>query len=230
MLKLDLSARLLGCDGGLRSWSVLQHRVRSSLLAAEIAGAATLVRSIAYDRWWTVLVSVLLIAGALAAQRGRTWGVALAFASAMAFPVAWAIGIAPAWFCLVGIAGALPFVHLLPAFARFDRRATAFLAGLAATLGALGAVVWKNVALSVFVHVPLLRPSLEANHGLFIAALVGAGFFAARARIAGARNDARVRIGERVRVADPASFGSTELADATIEEEAEPPARRARLP
>ncbi len=137
-----------------------------------MVGAATLVRSVLYDRWITVLVSLLLIGGATAAMRGRTWGVALSLAAAIWFPAAALVGIAPPWFMFVGVAGVMPFVRLLPAFARFDKKATALLVMIAATLGTAGAIAWKQTAVTVFTHIPLLRPSLYANHGL----LVGFGF------------------------------------------------------
>ena len=94
-----------------------QRRLQLSLVIAQVVGAATLLRSVAYDRWITVLAAALLIVGASAARRGRSWGVGLALGAAASFPVAWAIGIAPPWFCLVG---ALPFAIASRAFARFD--------------------------------------------------------------------------------------------------------------
>jgi uncharacterized membrane protein (UPF0136 family) len=143
---------------------VLPPQLRSSLHLTQLVALFTLVRSIAYDRWITVLGSVLLIIGATAALRHRTWGVGLALAAASAFPVAWAIGIAPSWFCLVGLAGALPFAHSWRAFARFDRAAATLFAMLATTGGLLTAVLWKEYAVSVFNAIPALSPSGEANH------------------------------------------------------------------
>src|SRR5687768_18478330 len=99
---------------------LLSRRLQTSLFLVQLVALATLARSIAFDRWITVLASVVLLVGALAAQRGRTWGVALTFAQAMAFPVAWAVGIAPFWFCFVGAIGSLPLVISHDAFARFD--------------------------------------------------------------------------------------------------------------
>ena len=169
----------------------------------------TLLRSIAYDRWITVLASLLLIGGAMAAQRGRTWGIGLAFAAAVAFPVAFAIGIAPPWFCLVGLAGAWPFALTARPFARFDKGATLMLAAIAATVGTAAAVAWKEVAWSVFMSFPSLRPSIEAQHGVALAATLAVvvGALAGRARhpatldaSASESEGARVRFGERVRV------------------------------
>src|SRR5205085_2107483 len=96
------------------------------------------------------LASVLLIAGTIAAQRGRTWGVILALASASAFPVAWAIGIAPFWFCIVGIVGVFPFLYALFALRRFDKGATRIAVAIVALMGAVGAIGWKVSVYSIF--------------------------------------------------------------------------------
>lgn len=138
-------------------------------------GFATLIRSVAFDRWITVLAAVLMVLGAMAALRGRTWGVVLAFASAMAFPVAWAIGIAPVWFVYVGVIGALPFALAYGSLASVDRKATAILAALAAGAGTLGAVLWKLVAWDLFAAFPALRPSVAPQHGLAVLALLLGG-------------------------------------------------------
>lgn len=185
---------------------VLQHRLKLSLIALQVVSAATLLRSIAYDRWITVLASVLLIVGAMAAQRGRSWGIGLAFAAAVSFPVAFAIGIAPAWFCLVGLAGALPFALTLRPFARFDKSATALLALLTATGGAAVAIAWKEIAWSVITTFPVLRPSGHAQHGVALAATLAVivGIIAGRARFPRSPDGARVRVGERMRVSEAA--------------------------
>lgn len=173
-----------------------ERRLHLALVATQLVAAATLIRSIAYDRWITVLASVLLLIGAAAAKRGKTWGIALSLASAAAFPVAFAIGIAPAWFCLVGIVGALPFAFTSRAFARFDKGATTLLAVLAATGGAIGAMAWKEMAWSVFYEIPLLRPSIEAQHGLALTALVATATVATLlTRKPGAGDLARLRVG-----------------------------------
>lgn len=208
---------------------MLQHRLRLSLVVAQAVGVLTLMRSIAFDRWITVLASLFLIGGAMAAQRGRTWGVPLAFAAAVAFPVAFLIGIAPPWFCLVGLAGAWPFALSARPFARFDKGATVLLAAITTTLGAAAAITWKEVAWSVFVTYPSLRPSIEAQHGVALAAVLAVvvGALAGRARHPAMRvgaesesesGQARVRIGERVRIdSDAASHAH----DDAFEEEAE---------
>lgn len=153
------------------------RRLRTSLYLVQLVGIATLLRSVAWDRWITVLASILLIAGATSALRGRAWGVALAFASACAFPIAFAIGIAPAWFPIVGVVGALPFLLTRRAFARFDRAATWLLATLAAVGGAAGAFAWKLWAADLFYAFPSLTPTHYApQHGvaLLSIAVIGA--------------------------------------------------------
>jgi len=214
------------------------HRLQRSLVAAQLVGAATLLRSVAYDRWITVLAAVLLIVGATAARRGRSWGVGLALAAAAAFPVAWAIGIAPPWFCLVGIVGALPFAIASRAFARFDKGATALLAFLAASAGAIGAIAWKEYAWSIFTTFPISRPSIEAQHGLALATLTTIVAVAAvmakgkRGELAGGPH---VRIAEHVRVADSAHRAQEDalevdpLEHETEDANGEPPQRRNRL-
>ena len=173
----------------------------------------TLLRSIAYDRWITVLASLVLIGGAAAALRGRTWGVGLAFASAAAFPVAFAIGIAPAWFCLVGLAGALPFALTARPLARFDKGATVLLAAIAATAGAAASIAWKEVAWSLVTTFPSLRPSMEAQHGVALAATLAliVGVLAGRARhpaACSASDSASNSTEAHVRFAEPARIGS----------------------
>jgi hypothetical protein len=204
-----------------------------ALLAVHVVSAATLLRSIAYDRWITVLASVLLILGAAAAQRGRTWGIGLAFATAVAFPVAFAIGIAPAWFCLVGLVGALPFALTLRPFARFDKGATALLAVLAATGGAAVAIAWKEIAWSVFRALPSLRPTEDVQHGVALAATLGVilATIASQGRRRSGAEEARVRIGEHVRVSeasDSLRLAVAEDADA-VDEVERPERRRAHL-
>lgn len=211
---------------------MLPRSLHVSLIAAHAVGFATLIRSVAFDRWITVAASLLLILGATAALRGRTWGTALSLASAIAFPVAWAIGIAPPWFVFVGLIGALPFVLASGALARFDRSATAWLAGLAAGLGALGAVAWKLVAWDLFAAFPALRPSVFPQHGLAVLGLLAFGMVAivaasrssARDRRRIAPPDApRMRIADRSEHAEARAEGEDEIVD---DDESRPELRR----
>ncbi|HSO31922.1 MAG TPA: hypothetical protein VLT33_05385 [Labilithrix sp.] len=207
---------------------MLPRRVRLSLLAAQVISVATLLRSIAFDRWITVLASLLLIGGAMAARRGKAWGIGLTFATAVWFPVAFAIGIAPAWFCLVGLVGALPFAFTLRPFARFDKGATALLAGIAAATGTAIALAWKELAWSIFQVVPSLAPSGVAQHGLLVTTtlLVVLGI-ASRSRSRSAPEGARVRIGERVRVGEASEAELIGVLDEPREAEDVEPRRRA---
>jgi hypothetical protein len=213
---------------------VLPRRLELAIFAAQVVAALTLIRSVAYDRWITVLASVLLLLGAAAARRGKAWGVALAFASACAFPVAWAIGIAPAWFAVVGVVGALPFAYMSRAFMRFDARATAFLAAMAASMGAAGAILWKAFARSAFAAFPSLTPSEEANHGILLTVLctLFAGALASRLlrrpAAVDATADARVRVADGLDRAEPAAAPLVEEDEAWNELEANEPPRRLR--
>lgn len=154
---------------------VLPRNVRLSIFVVQLVAIATLMRSIAFDRWITIFASLVLLLGAAAAKRNRAWGVALMFAQAVAFPVAYLIGIAPPWFCLVGAVGMIPFFQTLPGFARLDRGATRVLATLAALGGMAGAMIWKKVAWDVFEAMPFFMPSGYPHHGWVVAAIAALG-------------------------------------------------------
>ena len=187
-----------------------RERFHSSLLILQAVALATLVRSIAFDRWITVIASTALFVGALAAKRDRAWGVALAFASAIAFPVAWVIGIAPPWFAFVGAAGMMPFMLASKSFAKFDKGATALLATLAVAVGGLGAIGWKAVAWPIFRSFPSLRPGLHPEHGALLVAVTAAAMVAmhlTRRKALPASETTQYRVEEStpaVRIATPA--------------------------
>jgi hypothetical protein len=188
------------------------RRLELAIAAARLVAFTTLLRSVVYDRWITVLASVLLIAGAAAAGRGKTWGLGVAFGAAVAFPVAFAIGIAPAWFCLVGIAGALPLVSSWRALTRFDAAATIAGSAIAASIGAIGAVTWKSVAWTVFDAFPSLTPSAHAGNAVLALAL------AIGAVTASVTNRRRTRIAPEI----AGSFERTRIgSEAAIEEDEE---------
>lgn len=158
-----------------------QH-LRAPLHVAQIVAFATLVRSVAFDRWITVLVSALLLGGVWAASRGRTWGVGLMLAMASAFPVMFFLGMAPAWFVFVGLAGAMPFLSSLPAFLRFDRQATAIFATVAASIGTAIAYGYHAWAPWLLTNLPVPRPTFLPHHPLLIAVVFLVGFFFSRRR------------------------------------------------
>ncbi len=118
----------------------LAARVRASLHAASMVALATMARSILFEKWITVLASLLLLIGVGAAWRARTWGVGLALAAASAFPVAQMLGMAPGWFWLVGVAGALPFLVSWRPMVLFDRSAAVLYAALSVAAGTASAV------------------------------------------------------------------------------------------
>jgi hypothetical protein len=193
---------------------VLPRSIQTSLLAAQLVGFATLARSVAYDRWFTVVVASLMIVGALAAARHRTWGVVLSFAAAVTMAFAAFIGIAPLWFVTVGAIGALPFLLTSEALSRFDRQATTLLAGLAAGAGAAAAVGWKAVAWDVFLNYPLFMPSFRPQHGIAVTAVLALGALVAfaqrdRSRATGLRvadDTERLRIADVHHTEQPATY------------------------
>ena len=208
---------------------VLPHHLRASLRLAQIVTLATLVRSVLFDRWITVTVGLMLLGGVVAAKRGRTWGVGLALAAAVAFPVMFLFGMGPAWLCLVGVAGALPFLATLPAFLKFDKQATALLALLAGGVGTGIAYAYHTYAWDIFTAFPSLQPGIYPHHGLPMLAAVVLGMVLSQRR-----HEAPVPAHSGVRIADGADgeerirIAALEEADAAAhgEDEWETPARR----
>lgn len=202
--------------------AVLPRNVSLSILLVQLVAIATLMRSIAFDRWITIFAALVLLVGAAAAKRNRAWGVALMFAQAIAFPAAFLIGIAPAWFCFVGAIGMIPFMLAAPGFARLDRGATRLLAALAVAGGSLGAIVWKKIAWDVFDAIPALYPSGYPHHGWIVAAVAALGLgIAFRGRkLVDAEEEAPAFAGAttNARIASPARI-ATEEASAGLEEE-----------
>ncbi len=201
---------------------MLPEPLRRSLLALEIVAFATLLRSVAFDRWITVLVSALLLASAFAAGRGKAWGVVGALMMSTFFPVAFLLGMAPAWFVVVGALGALPFAMTWRAFARADRGATAWLAGIGATAGSGLAFLWKVIAWPLFWTFPALFPSARPGHGLLVSALLVAGAAAVAARWRGARRvtaAASPATFTRIRIAPPPLSSQEASTDVSAEAE-----------
>lgn len=128
----------------------LPRQVTLSLLTVQAVAAATLLRSLLFERWTTVVASIALIVGARAALRARTWGIGVVLATATAFPVAVLLGIAPACFVVVGVVGFVPFVQTVRPMARFDRGATALFTAVAGFSGVAGAYAWREAAYAIF--------------------------------------------------------------------------------
>lgn len=169
-------------------------RFRRSLNILEVVAIITLLRSVALDRWVTVVMAGLLLLGASVAQRGKSWGVALALAAGAWFPVAFLLGIAPSWFMAIGALAAVPFVHAAKAFVKLDRAATWVLASTAISLGTIGAFAWKQAAWSVFEAVPMLRPGLFPQHGLLLAVAAAVSIVAVRMGRASSEDGAALRV------------------------------------
>jgi hypothetical protein len=121
-----------------------------SLTAVNAVAFATLMRSVLFERWTTVVACLALIVGANAALRERTWGVGVVLAVAAAFPVAVLLGFAPGWFLGVGIIGAIPFLLTVRPMIRFDAGATALFAMLAGGTGIAAAYAWREAAYAIF--------------------------------------------------------------------------------
>jgi hypothetical protein len=194
---------LIGARRGLDWKSVLPPTLRRSVLVVQVVAALTLLRSIALDRWITVFAAAMLLFGAyVASRRGPVWSLALLFALGGAFTTAFFVGIAPMWFCLVGVVAARPLLQAWRALTREDSGAAKLLAAGALGSGALGALAWKSFALDLFRAFPALTPSFYPNHGFVVAGLAAA--FAAIAGVSYLRNrraDAAARIEEpRLRI------------------------------
>lgn len=204
---------------GLRFFPLAPRSLRLLLTGVQIATVATLMRSVALDRWITVAACLLLLAGANAAVRGRTWGVALAFLIGITFVSIWALGIAPGWFALVGLLAIRPFARLFRNFVRFDWQAAALLTSGATILGTAGAVVWKTFAHELFAAFPLLVPSFSPHHGFAVIA-IGAAATLMMARQWRAEGTRVASEPERVRIASGVSNPDAALADEELLEEA----------
>lgn len=207
--------------------AVLPRNLRLAILLVQLVSIATLMRSIAFDRWITIFASLVLLAGAAAAKRNRAWGVALMFAQAVAFPVATMIGIAPPWFVLVGVVGVLPFLLTMPGFVRADRGATRVLAALAAAGGAIGAIGWKKVAWDFFEAFPFFWPSAYPHHGWAVAAVaaLGVGIAVRDRKLVDQEEDEEAHAfagaNASARIAMPARIAEEDAPQQEVEEEAE---------
>jgi hypothetical protein len=136
---------------------MLPQRLDRVLLLVHGVGAVTLLRSVLYERWITVVVAGLLLAGTSAARRGKTWGVPLTLGTAVMFLLAGATGIGPAWFGLVAIAAALPFAMTWKALHRFDPAATLLMMTLSTGTGLVAAACWRPVSVLLWRISPVFR-------------------------------------------------------------------------
>ena len=126
--------------------------VRLSLSAAICAAAYIITRCALGGVWVTVFAGSLLATGAIAAWRGRTWGVGLTLLAGTSFVGAWALDMAPSWFVAIGATGIVPFLLTWRPMARVDRQATHLFALLASLGGLACAVGWHEVGYWVVTH------------------------------------------------------------------------------
>jgi len=130
---------------------MLLRRVRAALFLAQLASLCTFVRAAAQIPVYILAASTALAAagmflGATAALRARTWGIGLAFASAVAFASAAALKMGPSFFWAVAVAGTMPMLLSTKPFVRFSRSATILFALLAIAAGVGSALAWRQLA------------------------------------------------------------------------------------
>lgn len=118
---------------------------RFALAPAFVAGAALIYDGAGAQLWLTVLAGAMMVSGALAAGRGRTWGIVACFFPGVAALLAAAVGMAPSWFYWAGAAGVLPFGLLVRAMARRDRAAVALLVSLTFGVAIVALFVWHQI-------------------------------------------------------------------------------------
>ncbi|MBX3225895.1 MAG: hypothetical protein KIT84_30040 [Labilithrix sp.] len=131
------------------------HRLQAALFVAQIAGLYAFCRAavqipVHVLAASTALAAAAMLFGATAALRARTWGVGLAFASAVAFASAAALKMGPSFFWLIAAAGTAPMLLSARPFARFSRSATALFVLIAVVCGVGSALLWREAAPEVW--------------------------------------------------------------------------------
>ncbi len=194
-----------------RSLTFVRAALASFALAnvALLARVACILRESAHPRVaLTAAAALLAIAGAVAALRGRVWGLVLTTAAAVALGGVALYGIAPPYFLTIAMVGLAPAMLAAPSLLRADRGAA-----VGITIAALGAG-----ALAVAIAGPGIDAGLPmlflALVPLVVAGLIVLAFLQAtraeRAREAAAASRAR-EIAEALGVTSPET-GSTRLA------------------
>ena len=123
----------------------LPAKVQFSLILVLLFGGWLLTRWVMHGWWGTVAAPAMLVAGAIAAFSGRTWGIGLTLLGASAFIAAYLLGMAPPEYLAVGYVGALPFVLTWKPMAFFDRPAAKLFAALAIAGGIACAIAWHEI-------------------------------------------------------------------------------------
>jgi hypothetical protein len=144
----------------------------------------------------TAAACAVSIAGAVAALRGRTWGLLFTSGAAIAFGGVALYGIAPPWFLAVAAVGLTPAAIAARSLWRADGSASLLFAVLA--LG-VGAVAISIAGPAIDAGVPLV---LLALFPLLLAAVVVLGYLCSR-RLAHRGRLGRVLADERARAARP---------------------------
>ncbi len=130
--------------------SRLPRNLVTSLVGVQSLALLLVLRSAFLERWPTVVMALLLWAGARAALRERTWGIGVVLATSLAFPGAVFLGFAPTWFLLVGLVGIVPFALTTRPMLRFDVGATVLFSSGALGFSVAFAHVWRVAAYALF--------------------------------------------------------------------------------
>ena len=92
-------------------------------------------------RWCTVAASTIVVIGAVAALRNRTWGLLLLVLSSVSFAGAWVFDIAPAWFVSMTVGGFAALCLAAAPLVRRDTLAFVVVTGLVLALGTCAAAL-----------------------------------------------------------------------------------------
>ena len=115
------------------------RRLRALLGISAIAGAVLLVLAISWGVWVTATAALGLLVGSIVALSGRTWGLLLVLASAVAIALVPFLGIAQWWFLVIGGAGLAPVVASAGPLVRADRAAAGVVLAVALFAGVASA-------------------------------------------------------------------------------------------
>lgn len=113
----------------------MKRRLRVLLGISAVAGALLLSLAIYWGIWVTAAAAAGLLVGSIAGLRGRTWGIVLVLASAIAIFAVPFMGIAAWWFVPIGVAGLAPVAVSAGAMLHADRMAASVLLSLALAAG-----------------------------------------------------------------------------------------------
>lgn len=121
--------------------------LRFALVPAAISGAMLIFDGAGSQLWLTALAGGILVSGALAAARGRTWGIFACFFVGVAALMAPLLEMAPSIFFLYGAAGVFPFGLYVRAMLKRDRGAVLLLVSLLVALAGAALYAWNHIFL-----------------------------------------------------------------------------------